>query len=107
MPARPADGPLLDVKRSSHKKMSKLLQAKAAEGWFCVKEDKHTKEMMMTSINRSTVNRQPFTAHQTAAAAEVSGAAASAAAAGLPDCQLSDHSVPIYVFTVVTTASRA
>ena len=38
----------LDVKRSSHKKLSKLLQAKAKQGWLTVKEDKHTKEMMLT-----------------------------------------------------------
>ncbi|GBG70581.1 hypothetical protein CBR_g6708 [Chara braunii] len=45
-------GTHLDVKKSSYKKMSKFLQAKAAEGLVSAKEDKHRKEMMLVSINR-------------------------------------------------------
>ena len=87
-PGRPAaDGAIpLDVKRSSHKKLSKLLQAKAQQGWLTAKEDKHTKEMMLTSVNRKHVDVTSHRSHETAAAAESSAAAAAAEeAAAVPD----------------------
>ena len=87
-PGRPAaDGAIpLDVKRSSHKRLSKLLQAKAQRGWLTAKEDKHTKEMMLTSVNRKHADVTSHRSHETAAAAESAAAAAAAEeAAAVPD----------------------
>ena len=88
VPSRPAANGAtpLDVKRSSHKKLSKLLQAKAKRGWLTVKEDKHTKEMMLTSVNRKHADVASHRSHETAAsAADVAAAAAATAAAAIPD----------------------
>ncbi|GFQ05798.1 eukaryotic translation initiation factor 2d [Phtheirospermum japonicum] len=51
LPCRPS-GVTLDIKKSSHKKLSKWLQSKAANGLISVKEDKHKKESMLISVNR-------------------------------------------------------
>jgi translation initiation factor 2D len=68
VPSRPAaDGVLLDVKRGSHKKLSKLLLSKMHEGWITVKEDKHTKEMVLTSVNRKHADLTSHRSHETAA----------------------------------------
>ena len=49
--------------------MSKLIQAaKAALGWFTAKEDKRTKEMMLTSVSRIRISAA-HRSHDTAAAA--------------------------------------
>tara|TARA_B110000503_G_scaffold142907_1_gene241580 strand:- start:663 stop:2585 length:1923 start_codon:yes stop_codon:yes gene_type:complete len=53
VPHRRGDGPALDVKRSVHKKMSKLFCEKIKQGWLFGKEDKHTKEIAVTSVCRS------------------------------------------------------
>ncbi|KAI3805367.1 hypothetical protein L1987_27692 [Smallanthus sonchifolius] len=42
----------LDIKKSSHKKLSKWLQSKSSEGLISSKEDKHKKEVMVLAINR-------------------------------------------------------
>ena len=49
--------------------MSKLIQAKAALGWFTAKEDKRTKEMMLTSVSRAHPDLVAHRSHDTAAAA--------------------------------------
>lgn len=51
LPCRPP-GIVLDIKKSSHKKLSKWLQSKTSEGLISSKEDKHKKEIMILSINR-------------------------------------------------------
>ncbi|MCD7469107.1 hypothetical protein HAX54_007903 [Datura stramonium] len=52
LPCRPP-GITLDIKKSSHKKLSKWLQAKASGGLISVKEDKHKKEVILFSVNRN------------------------------------------------------
>ncbi|ESR55008.1 hypothetical protein CICLE_v10019359mg [Citrus x clementina] len=51
LPCRPS-GITLDIKKSSHKKLTKLLQAKSSAGLISVKEDKYKKESMLFSVNR-------------------------------------------------------
>ncbi|CAH2066750.1 unnamed protein product [Thlaspi arvense] len=51
LPCRPS-GITLDIKKSSHKKLSKWLQSKASGGMISVKEDKHKKEIVLISVNR-------------------------------------------------------
>ncbi|CAN7087629.1 unnamed protein product [Brassica oleracea var. botrytis] len=51
LPCRPP-GITLDIKKSSHKKLSKWLQSKASAGMITVKEDKHKKEIVLISVNR-------------------------------------------------------
>ncbi|XP_017981604.1 PREDICTED: eukaryotic translation initiation factor 2D [Theobroma cacao] len=46
-------GITLDIKKSSHKKLSKWLQAKSSTGLIVVKEDKYKKEAMLISVNRA------------------------------------------------------
>ncbi|GJM85267.1 hypothetical protein PR202_ga01702 [Eleusine coracana subsp. coracana] len=50
LPCRPP-GVTLDIKKSSHKKLSKWLQSKASSGLITAKEDKYKKEVMLTGIN--------------------------------------------------------
>ncbi|XVF63448.1 hypothetical protein PTKIN_Ptkin09bG0087700 [Pterospermum kingtungense] len=45
-------GITLDIKKSSHKKLSKWLQAKSSAGLITVKEDRYKKEAMLISVNR-------------------------------------------------------
>lgn len=52
LPCRPS-GITLDIKKSSHKKLSKWLQAKSSAGLISVKEDKYKKESVLFSVNRS------------------------------------------------------
>ncbi|XP_076918682.1 uncharacterized protein LOC143579184 [Bidens hawaiensis] len=51
LPCRPP-GTVLDIKKSSYKKLSKWLQSKSSEGLISSKEDKHKKEVMVLAINR-------------------------------------------------------
>ncbi|MBA0737562.1 hypothetical protein Gogos_011019, partial [Gossypium gossypioides] len=51
LPCRPS-GITLDIKKSSHKKLSKWLQAKSSTGLITVKEDKYKKEAMLISVIR-------------------------------------------------------
>nr|XP_043637192.1 eukaryotic translation initiation factor 2D [Erigeron canadensis] len=51
LPCRPP-GIVLDIKKSSHKKLSKWLQSKSSEGLISSKEDKYKKEVMVLAINR-------------------------------------------------------
>ncbi|KAI9099645.1 hypothetical protein K1719_024650 [Acacia pycnantha] len=51
LPCRPS-GVTLDIKKSSHKKVSKWLQAKSTSGLISVKEDKYKKEVVLLSVNR-------------------------------------------------------
>ncbi|PWA96988.1 eukaryotic translation initiation factor SUI1 family protein [Artemisia annua] len=51
LPCRPP-GIVLDIKKSSHKKLSKWLQSKSSEGLISSKEDKHKKEVMVLAVNR-------------------------------------------------------
>lgn len=46
-------GTTLDLKKSSHKKLSKWLQAKSSVGLISAKEDKHRKEVVLLGINRA------------------------------------------------------
>lgn len=52
LPCRPV-GTTLDIKRSSHKKLSKWLQAKTSSGLISAKEDKYKKEFMLLTVNRT------------------------------------------------------
>ncbi|KAJ9559726.1 hypothetical protein OSB04_004886 [Centaurea solstitialis] len=51
LPCRPP-GTVLDIKKSSHKKLSKWLQSKTSDGLISSKEDKHKKEIMVLTVNR-------------------------------------------------------
>ncbi|MCL7035421.1 hypothetical protein MKW94_006807, partial [Papaver nudicaule] len=51
LPCRPT-GVTLDIKKSSHKKLSKWLQSKSSMGLISSKEDKHKKEVMLLAVNR-------------------------------------------------------
>ncbi|KAK9110846.1 hypothetical protein Sjap_018906 [Stephania japonica] len=51
LPCRPS-GITLDIKKSSHKKLSKWLQSKSSIALISVKEDKHTKEVVLQAVNR-------------------------------------------------------
>ncbi|KAL6634158.1 hypothetical protein ACP70R_026829 [Stipagrostis hirtigluma subsp. patula] len=51
LPCRPP-GVTLDIKKSSHKKLSKWLQSKSQSGLISAKEDKYKKEVMLLGINR-------------------------------------------------------
>lgn len=59
LPCRPS-GVTLDIKKSSYKKLSKWLQSKASTGLISVKEDKHKKEVMLFSVNRSHPDYESF-----------------------------------------------
>ncbi|KAK2433157.1 hypothetical protein P8452_30525 [Trifolium repens] len=59
LPCRPS-GITLDIKKSSHKKLSKWLQAKASSGLISVKEDKHKKEVVLFSVNRKHADYSSF-----------------------------------------------
>ncbi|KAG7589761.1 PUA-like superfamily [Arabidopsis suecica] len=59
LPCRPS-GLTLDIKKSSHKKLSKWLQSKASTGMISVKEDKHKKEIVLISVNRSHPDYKSF-----------------------------------------------
>ena len=52
-PSRAAGAPPLDVKRSGYKKMSRLFAELARRGWLTGKEDKRTKEFVVTSVCRT------------------------------------------------------
>ncbi|GAV60629.1 SUI1 domain-containing protein [Cephalotus follicularis] len=52
LPCRPS-GVMLDIKKSSHKKLSKWLQVKSSAGLISVKEDKYKKEVVLISVNRN------------------------------------------------------
>lgn len=59
LPCRPS-GITLDIKKSSHKKLSKWLQAKSSAGLILVKEDKYKKESMLFSVNRGNPDYLSF-----------------------------------------------
>ncbi|GMY07946.1 eukaryotic translation initiation factor 2D [Fagus crenata] len=59
LPCRPS-GITLDIKKSSYKKLSKWLQAKASIGLISVKEDKFKKEVMLISVNRTHAEYSSF-----------------------------------------------
>eukprot|EP00850_Spirogloea_muscicola_P001035 SM000004S14905 [mRNA] locus=s4:104226:107152:- [translate_table: standard] len=59
LPARPS-GVVLDIKKSSHKKLSKWLQAEAARGLLVCKEDRHRKEVMVIAVNRGHEDYRAF-----------------------------------------------
>ncbi|KAF8056147.1 Eif2d [Scenedesmus sp. PABB004] len=74
-PSRPP-GTLLDVKRSSHKKVSKFLAAYARAGLLSTKEDKHSGDTIVTAVHRGHALLQEHRPYKTA------GASASAAPGG-------------------------
>lgn len=59
LPCRPT-GVTLDIKKSSHKKLSKWLQSKSSAGLISSKEDKHKKEVMLLRINRGHPDYMAF-----------------------------------------------
>ncbi|KAG7985184.1 hypothetical protein I3843_03G012300 [Carya illinoinensis] len=59
LPCRPP-GITLDIKKSSYKKLSKWLQAKSSTGLIAVKEDKHKKEVMLSSFDRNHAEYSSF-----------------------------------------------
>ncbi|GLI62284.1 hypothetical protein VaNZ11_004846 [Volvox africanus] len=75
LPVRPA-GSTLDVKKSKHKKMSKFLQFYGKLGLLTCKEDKHSGDVIVTSINRNSVLYTEYRAYKASATAAVEAAAA-------------------------------
>ncbi|XP_072970579.1 uncharacterized protein [Typha angustifolia] len=59
LPCRPS-GVTLDIKKSSHKKLSKWLQSKSSSGLISAKEDKYKKEIMLIGINRGHPDYMSF-----------------------------------------------
>ncbi|KAJ6693190.1 hypothetical protein OIU85_003999 [Salix viminalis] len=59
LPCRPS-GITLDIKKSSHKKLSKWLQAKSSAGLISVREDKYKKETVLFSVNRRHLDYLSF-----------------------------------------------
>ncbi|XP_042463100.1 eukaryotic translation initiation factor 2D-like isoform X2 [Zingiber officinale] len=59
LPCRPA-GVTLDIKRSSHKKLSKWLHSKSSKGLISAKEDKYKKEFILLGINRGHSDYMSF-----------------------------------------------
>ncbi|KFK41565.1 hypothetical protein AALP_AA2G145500 [Arabis alpina] len=59
LPCRPS-GLILDIKKSSHKKLAKWLQTKASAGMISVKEDKHKKEIVLIEVNRNHPDYKSF-----------------------------------------------
>ncbi|XP_078172323.1 eukaryotic translation initiation factor SUI1 family protein [Carex rostrata] len=59
LPCRPS-GITLDIKKSSHKKLSKWLQSKSSAGLISTKEDKHRKEIMLLRIHRDHADYMSF-----------------------------------------------
>ncbi|XP_042495319.1 eukaryotic translation initiation factor 2D [Macadamia integrifolia] len=59
LPCRPS-GVSLDIKKSSHKKLSKWLLSKSTSGLISVKEDKHKKEVVLLAVNRSHAEYMSF-----------------------------------------------
>ncbi|KAL5571757.1 hypothetical protein UlMin_021354 [Ulmus minor] len=59
LPCRPS-GITLDIKKSSHKKLSKWLLAKSSAGLITVKEDKYKKETVLVSVNRKHQDYSSF-----------------------------------------------
>lgn len=64
-------GTTLDLKKSSHKKLSKWLQSKSSTGLISAKEDKHRKEVMLLSFNRGHPDYLAFKPVKKAAIQEV------------------------------------
>ncbi|CAI5460498.1 unnamed protein product [Closterium sp. Yama58-4] len=67
LPCRPP-GTTMDIKKSSHKKLSKWLHAKAVDGLICGKEDKHRKEFIISSVNHRHQSLLAFWPYKTAQA---------------------------------------
>lgn len=59
LPCRPS-GVTLDIKKSSYKKLSKWLQSRSTSGLISVKEDKHKKEVTLSSVNRNHLDYTSF-----------------------------------------------
>ncbi|EXC32473.1 Eukaryotic translation initiation factor 2D [Morus notabilis] len=59
LPCRPS-GVTLDIKKSSHKKLSKWLLAKSSTGLITAKEDKHKKEAVLFAVNRGHPDYSSF-----------------------------------------------
>ncbi|GAX73699.1 hypothetical protein CEUSTIGMA_g1151.t1 [Chlamydomonas eustigma] len=84
---RPA-GSVLDIKKSKHKKMSKFLQCYGGKGGLLtLKEDKHSGDIILTSINRShllLINFRPMPARATEAGSSSSVAEPITSEGGMP-----------------------
>ncbi|KAL0801534.1 hypothetical protein Bca101_056710 [Brassica carinata] len=80
LPCRPP-GITLDIKKSSHKKLSKWLQSKATAGMITVKEDKHKKEIVLISVNRRHPDYSSFKPEKKKAEVSESSGASSTAQA--------------------------
>lgn len=74
-PSRPP-GVLLDVKKSSHKKMSKFLQAYTKSGLISTREDKHSGDTILTAVNRSHALLADFRPYKSAVNSSSSSSAA-------------------------------
>ncbi|XP_038986733.1 eukaryotic translation initiation factor 2D isoform X2 [Phoenix dactylifera] len=59
LPCRPP-GITLDIKKSSHKKLSKWLLAKSSAGLISAKEDKYKKEVMLLAVNHAHQDYMSF-----------------------------------------------
>ncbi|AQK71774.1 Ligatin [Zea mays] len=59
LPNRPP-GVTIDIKKSSHKKLSKWLQSKSSSGLISAKEDKYKKEVVLLAINHKHPDYMAF-----------------------------------------------
>ncbi|CAI7901124.1 unnamed protein product, partial [Closterium sp. NIES-53] len=69
LPCRPP-GTTVDIKKSSHKKQSKWMHAKAVDGLISGREDKHRKELIISSINHRHQSLLAFWPHKTSKPAQ-------------------------------------
>ncbi|CAI5492694.1 unnamed protein product [Closterium sp. Naga37s-1] len=86
LPCRPP-GTTVDIKKSSHKKLSKWLHARAVEGLISGREDKHRKEFILSAVNYRHPTLIAFTPDKTNKPAQTPAAATqdtSPAAPGAP-----------------------
>ncbi|GJP32236.1 hypothetical protein CLOM_g16830 [Closterium sp. NIES-68] len=83
LPCRPP-GTTVDIKRSSHKKLSKWLHAKAVDGLISGKEDKHRKEFILSAINYRHPALVAFTPDRTTKPAQPPPSATQDAASATP-----------------------
>eukprot|EP00898_Chlorokybus_atmophyticus_P001535 jgi/Chlat1/2382/Chrsp17S02649 len=90
--ARPA-GTHVDIKKSSFKKVSKFIQKYEKEGLLAAKEDRKTKEMVVTGVNRKHELFTSFVPDRTETVASQAAAAAAAASESTQSAKLEVHEV--------------
>jgi translation initiation factor 2D len=105
LPSRPA-GATVDVRRSSHRKVSAFVAAKAAQGWLSAKEDKRSGELVITGVNRRHPALLAHTPHA-AADAEENAAGVAAASSSMNDASAAPPPLHIEELVVPSAATKA